>query len=80
MIASFPSSLFIEQTPNCCSLGKAREEYGGRARPPIHILAPSYGIGFGLGSGATPQISVAQGNAAKSQVGMMVSLPWVDAV
>jgi hypothetical protein len=49
-----------------------------------HTSSGRYGIGFWPGSepgsGATPQISVAQGNAARSQVGMMVSLPWVDAV
>jgi hypothetical protein len=40
-------------------------------------LALPYGIGFGPGTGGTPQMSVAHGNAARSQVGMMVSLPWV---
>ena len=61
--------------PPLLSLG---EECGGHAAP-----IPSsrrYGIGFGPGTGGTPQISVAQGNCARFQVGMMVSLPWVDAV
>ena len=45
-----------------------------------HTSSRRYGIGFGPGSGATPQMSVAHGNAARFQVGMMVSLPWVDAI
>ncbi|PYL33939.1 MAG: hypothetical protein DMF38_09985 [Verrucomicrobia bacterium] len=36
-----------------------------------------YGIGFGLGRGATPQISGAQGGSGG--VGIRNSLPWVEA-
>ena len=57
--ASFRSSLFIEQIPNCCSLlGSRPEEYGGRAAP---YMSRSYGIGI-EGSGGTLQISAAHGN------------------
>ena len=45
-----------------------------------HTSFKRYGIGFGPGSGGTPQISGAQGNCARFQVGIKVSLPWFDAV
>ena len=37
-----------------------------------------YGIGFGLGVGATPQIAVAHGG--RGGVGIRNSFPWVEAV
>jgi len=49
----------------------------GSARPPSSVLP--YGIGSGPGTGATPQISGAQGGSG-SGVGMRNSLPWVDAL
>jgi hypothetical protein len=38
-----------------------------------------YGMGSGAGTGATPQISGAQGGRGVG-VGMRNALPWVDAV
>ena len=49
----------------------------GATRGPIQCCP--YGIGI-VGNGATPQTSVAHGNWVRLQVGMRVSLPWVDAV
>ena len=51
---------------------------GVRGRPPY--MSRRYGIGIEAGSGATPQISGAQGNCVKFQVGIKVSLPPFDAV
>ena len=73
MIASFTSSPFIEQTLIAVPLEKSM----GVACGPLRLGV--YGIG-GEGTGGTPQISVAQGNCARFQVGIRVSLPWFDAV
>jgi hypothetical protein len=40
------------------------------------VLLP-YGIGLGLGKGATPQIAAGQGGSGG--VGIRNSFPWVDA-
>ena len=52
----------------------------GAGAAPIHLPGRFYGIGFGPGTGGTPQMSVAHGNCIRFQVGMMVSIPWFDAV
>jgi hypothetical protein len=76
------------QTSNGGSFGKTRPgawevtldphapgSLGSSAVPPPSRVWP-YGIG-GLGTGATPQISGAQGGS--SGVGMRKSFPWVAA-
>jgi hypothetical protein len=59
--------------------GPLRFGTGGKsvrgARRPMHV--PAYGMG-GLGRGVTPQIADVQDGSGG--VGIMVSLPWVDAL
>src|SRR5690348_7017344 len=58
VIANFRTILVTEQTPHLLFAGKTMEGCG-TARGPIPPEA--YGIGFGVGSGATLQMSAAQG-------------------
>ena len=78
VIASFTSSLFIEQTRHSCSVGKLRRSM--RAAHGPHTCSRPYGIGIGPGNGGTPQMSDAHGYCVKSKVGIRDEFPWVDAV